>query len=287
VFSGALIGSNPRHFSNFALADRMYKWKNTFSDTGGTSGTDNSACWFLGDPGGQRNYIGFKSNTIDHLPTSSNGYMVIDTYQCKYVLIEGTALGTPSTAPQHLLFPKGAGCQEITVRANVASSPWGSDLINFYLGSDGSTGTPASTNQEMCWNTLVSTNTTADHSTVAVSINNAQNNSSPATVWSYRNTILGIPAIQDHAVNALTFTSDNDVIVHNATVSGLVGKWIAVNNSDGASVSRNPTSITAITYAINGVECQGNTSAGILDGSYLLTGSFRTSYLGLRGAEIA
>lgn len=42
---------------------------------------------------------------------------------------------------------------------------------------------------------------------------------------------------------------------------------------------------TGASVTNTGTECQG--TSGILNGSYLLTGTYRANYLGLRGAEIA
>lgn len=281
---------NPRCFTNQSAGNRLYKWNCKFDNPpAGTAGSgvwDNQACWFLGDPGAQRTYIGLINCTFSRLPPSGNGYMVIDTYNTKYMVVDENSFGAPnvSTGEQYAIFVKGGGNQEVSVRKNTWSQGWQTTLIDFYLGSDGS-GT-GSTHQEMCFNTLVQTSTTGWASQVA-GVNNAANNSVAAQAWSYRNTFYGTPVISYQTTNALTFTSENDAIVSDATATGAVGKWLSINSGDSLNAFRDPATIPAITYSIAGTECQGGSSAGILDGAYHLTGTFRSTYLGTRGAEIA
>jgi hypothetical protein len=226
--------------------------------------------------------------TFSRLPPGGNGYFTLDTYNSKYLIFDENNFTTPNSNPaqQYSIFIKGGGNQEISIRKNLMTTAWEPEeaILGLYLGDDG-TGTN-STDQEFCYNTLVNVNTAATWDSFSTLVNNAQNNSQPATVWSYRNTIVGIACITYQSVNVLTFTSQDDVIVHNATASGLTGKWIGANFAGAQNSFVNPTTIPSIVYSISGVECQGNTSAGILDGSNLLTGTFRTNYLYIRGAEI-
>lgn len=288
--SGPSAQQNPRCFTNQNAGNRLYKYNCSFDNPpAGTAGSgvwDNQACWFLGDPGSQRSYIGLLNCAFSRLPPSGNGYMVIDTYNCKYMVWEGNTFGAPnaSTGEQFAMFVKGGGNQEISVRRNTFSQGWATTNLCFYFGDDG-TGTN-STDQEMCYNTFVGTVSTGWNSIIN-QINNGQNNSQPVTAWSYRNTIVGTPTVSYQSVNVLTFTSQNDAIVTNSTASGATGKWLAVNFGDAQDAFRNPTTIPSVSYSISGTECQGSTSAGILDGGFLLTGSFRATYLGTRGAEIA
>jgi hypothetical protein len=292
--SGPSGVQNPRCFTNQSAGNRLVKWNCSFDNppqgTAGPGVWDNQACWFLGDPGAQRTYIGFIGCTFSRLPPSGNGYMMIDTYNCKYMVIDENNFGAPnaSTGEQYALFVKGGGNQEVSVRRNTwgfgGAAGWQTTLIGFYFGSDGS-GTN-SNNQEMCYNTIVQTTTSGDAS-VCVKINNAGNNSQPITAWSYRNTIYGTPTIAWQTANVATFTSQNDVIVCDSTATGATGKWLSSFGGDPANVFRNPANIPGITYSISGIECQGASTANIIDSSYKLQGSFRTSFLGLRGAEIA
>jgi hypothetical protein len=291
AFSGGPANvQNPRCFANLAVASRLYKWQCSFDNPpaglAGSGAWDNQACWFLGDPSAQRSYVALVGCTFSRLPPSGNGYMAVDCYNTKYMIVDENTFGAPNSATgeQCAMFIKGGGNQEISVRKNSFSQSWATSQINFAFGSDG-TGTH-STNQEACYNTLVIA-TLSGWDGILMMVNGAQNNTQPATAWSYRNTIHGIPAIAYQSVNVLTFTSDNDVIVHNATASGATGLWLGVNFGGRQDSFVNPATIPSIVYAINGVECQGNSSAGILDSNYLLTGTYRTNYLGLRGAEIA
>jgi len=133
---------------------------------------------------------------------------------------------------------------------------------------------------------VVQTSTTGWGS-ICSQVNNGANNSQAITAWSYRNTFFGTPCIAYQTTNTATFTTENDAVVSDATATGTTGKWFAINGGDPANTFRNPTTIPGITYTISGTECQGSSGAGILDANYLLTGTFRSSYLGLRGAEIA
>lgn len=282
--------ANPRYFWGNSVCHRSHIYNVSFDNppagTAGNTTWDNQACWFLWDPGAQRNYNALVGCTFSRLPPGGNGFMAIDTYQCKYLLFENNTFTVPhpNQGEQHALFVKGAGNNEVTVRGNTWQQGWNTSLIALYLGMDGTTG-GAPNNQEMCYNTLVQT-TTSGWAAINAIINAAQNNPNPATVWSYRNTMWGVPMIAYQSVNVLTFSSESDVIVHDSTATGVNGKWLAVNGADANNVFRNPATIPNITYTITGTECQGGTTAGILDASYKLTGSFRTSFLGLRGAEI-
>jgi hypothetical protein len=293
AFSGGPASvANPRCFANFSNASRMYKWACSFDNppagTAGSGAWDNQACWFLGDPGSQRSYIAFFGSAFSRLPPSGNGYMAIDCYNSKYLLFDENTFGAPhpSTGEQFTVFIKGGGNVEISLRKNLFSQGWApaGAQMGLYFGSDGTGG--QSTNQEFCFNTIVNTSLTG-WASMAAMVNLAQNNAFAHQAWSYRNTIYGIPAIVYGTANALTFSSESDAIVHDATASGITGKWMGVNFAGAANSFINPTTIPAITYSIAGTECQGGSGAGILDSGFLLTGAFRSSFLGLRGAEIA
>lgn len=282
-FTGALLGTNPRHFVANTAGSRLYMLNCSFSDNGGTSGTDNSACWFLPDPGGQRSYIAQIGCSFDHLPTSSNGYNAIVTYQCQYLLIRGNIYGDMAgISPQHSFYVKGSGNNNVSFRGNIWSVGTLTSL-GFAFGADGS-GSPASNNQEMTFNLILGTSAVANWTNFPIMINQAQNSSAPINMYSGRNTIFGLACIYNNIVNTLTFSSVNDVIVSNVT--GIVGLWVGVDFNTGATVFKDPRTITGITYSITGIECQGNSSAGILDASWNLANAFKTNYRTLRGREL-
>ena len=291
--SGPSAQLNPRCFTNQSAGDRLYKigcsFDNPPAGTAGSGAWDNQACWFLGDAGAQRKYCLVLNCTFSRLPAGGNGYMAYDLYNTAYFVSRANIFNAPgTTGQQYVMFHKGGGNVEHTAEQNVFAQAWtpANAQLGAYFGSDGSGG--QSTHQEFRYNTIVNSNTAATWNSFAMIVNNAQNNSFAHQFWSYRNTIVGIPMIAYGTVGTLDFTSINDVIVHNATATSLVGKWIGVNSGGSANTFINPTTIPNISsYSITGVECQGNTSAGILDASNLLTGTFRTTYLGLRGAEIA
>lgn len=89
----------------------------------------------------------------------------------------------------------------------------------------------------------------------------------PGTHWVYRNTVYGNLVARNSSGSNGPFILENNVVMARA----------------GVTVVKTGTSITN-----SGTECQGSASAGIINTStMLLIGTYRTNYLGLRGAEIA
>ncbi|EEF25751.1 conserved hypothetical protein [Ricinus communis] len=117
-------------------------------------------------------------------------------------------------------------------------------------------------NNEWCYNTVVSSGPS-----MAFNINYLGD--SPLTLWAYRNTVVGA-SIHIRYVSTTNgpFNIENNVIQASAQID-----WEAMDS--GAS-SR---------LVNTGTECQK--ASGVVDANYLLTGAYRTNYLGQRGAEIA
>ncbi len=252
--------ANSRFMNGLQLADRATVYDCYFyNGRNGTSANDNESCFFINSPtSGRRNYFAFINNTYDTLANGTNGFSAVDMYQCSYVVFQGNTLKNISSS--QVFWPK-VGCQYITARANtVEGGTWtfGTQMLHFFHSdTDGEEGGPG----ESCYNLIdmVGSNT---NTAFPLRVNGSPNAEFGAdTHWSYRNTYLG-GRIQCLFNGADAQYLELEVIVNERSPQ-YDGSWTVSNCLTGASADN------------------------IVDANGLLQGSYRTSYLGLRGHEIS
>ncbi len=224
----------------------------------GTSPSDNSTMFYFNAPGGSsyRNYIYIKGCSETNR-VSGNSFGITSMFVAQYVLLENNSC--TNSAGQTNYFLK-ASCADCTVRYNFASGNGGSP---YPMGDGCQNDGLASQNYEYAYNTIVNPLGNA-----ALSMNIQA--STCGTHWAYRNTIYGCINVETPTGNG-PFTMEN-----NAQQYASSGQPVQINYANSSL----PSNVTN-----TGTECQA--TSGVLDASYKLTGTYRTNYLGLRGAEIA
>lgn len=162
--------------------------------------------------------------------------------------------------------------QRWTRRCNyIDVGAWDDIALGTYCQVSSAGGT--NTHIEDCYNTITGTSSLA-----TLQYNNIYNDQGPdvGPHWCYRNTLYRIRLFPRNALTGHGPYAYEDNVVVNTSGSAF--------EFQGATASYTVGSANSGT----GVECHGITSAGIIDTATLaLTGAYRTSYLGTRGAEIA
>lgn len=295
---------NPRWFTSMQVTHRLTQAFCTFLNgragtaTGG--GDDNNSCFFLGNPGAVREYVLQSHCHFENLVGTNNGFSAIDTYSCRYALIQHNTYGTPaSPSSRHALWIKGGGNTYITVRENRWTQAWtgsgtGGGLVVFALGTDGIGTIPGY--QELCYNTIISTNKTTTTDVPAVTIATASQAGLRGPIWLYRNTVVGTYTIARTNIELSDVYIEDEVIVNDCTfyndISTVMSPQPAYRvsytwSSDPNNRFRDPALRPLMQqFVMTGIECHGKTTDNVLDSAYRLTGSYRTNWLGKRGAEI-
>lgn len=291
---------NPRWFASLSTNDRLAQTFCTFEDgDGGTLGDDNNSCLFLGAAGTVREYATQSHCSFQNLEAASNGFSSIDVYKTKYLVCQHNTFNVPNvSSSRYVIWIKGGASTYITVRDNHFTAAWGGTngaLISVYLASDG--GGVESGYQEFCYNTIISTNTSTTTDNAAIRVAGASQTGLRGPVWSYRNTILGTFVAARTPVELSIFSSENDIVINDCvlvdeskvTLSPQPDHKIAYTwSNDPTNIFRdieNRPSTTSV--VLSGLECHQDVAEGVLDGSYLLQGAYRTTYLGRRGSEIS
>ena len=224
---------------------------NTITDPGGTDapGT-NPALFFSGNNSPSwTEYIAFVDNDIQGTGFSS----VFLGYSTRYLVAERNTLG------------------------NSDLHGWSAKIRNQYWTIAGNTGIATNTSElfnasdyditdsiEVCWN-----NYSTSGNGMLFELGNGDTETGPTNIWSYRNTW----QMDHHQVHwdPVGMTVENDVIEYTTAAADPHG-WVWSNTADVGSYS--------------GEECVGR-GVNIVDANGLLTGTYRTNYLGLRGHEVA
>lgn len=278
---------NPRWVDSFTVSHRMIMDKCNI-DIGGRQGTvngDNISCYFLGNGGGVRNHCSQTRCNFTNFKGLSNGWSSSDTYATEYFLCESNTFdvqNTPTTVGA-VLWVKGTGSRYQTIRRNRLLNPWSGYVLDVYLANVSETDN-ATGDIEICYNKLRGP-TTQSTDNIVFSLGRSSQAGARAPIWSYRNSIEGNVAIWDRDFS-FTFSSENDVIITNATYTSKPAHNILGRDSNTAdNVWVNPNTRSALTLSITGIECHGTTSDNIVNSSLELIGS-NVSYLGTRGAQI-
>lgn len=254
TITGAQQSSNPvaLNFAQYIAmsnANRTLFDSMTFTQTGAVTSGDNPACIFFGDDNPCVD-MAITNCTFDGL----DGFFAAQIYDIQYSIIERNTLKNLVTRGAFYL--KLAATTDNSVRNNVGILNNATPLVRV---SDYA----SVTRTEVCWNNFKS-------STYSILFGEG-NNWGTDICWGYRNTIqaTGVAAAMKVGGSVVVATIENSVLVHNSTIYtdgieniGFTGTLNQSNNLQTAS--------TAYTDA-NGA----------------LTGTYRTSYLGLRGYEVA
>jgi hypothetical protein len=162
-----------------------------------------------------------------------------------------------------------------TVRANVCiTSP---DFQVFSTGNQSNSDGPSG-NLEICYNLFIdlTAGTTGALSTRA---NAAAFNLADTSEWWYRNTVLGVMNVWFIPGNG-PYVYENNAVQYGTNYTG--GLYYIDPNGSGNWINTQPFP-NGVTNS--GTGCQA--ASGVLDlTTYELTGTYRTKYLGARGAEV-
>jgi len=306
-----------RPFPNF---NRYYLWNCTATGNPQiTAGTNNDGWLSLSSTGvaTSQQYVMMLGCTGSGFTGSSgagnNAYFDLETYSAQYVLVEDHTFGQTAQAigtgnrGRARIFIKGGGNHDWSIRRCKTNGAVSNNIIDFYCGADGFN-TPSG-NIEACYNTFANTETSKWSATVTSLYTGSVNgNLGGIPYWSYRNTYVGVlNAAQQTSNTAVRLVStENDVSINDVvslttdtynastaltqyrmfanTAAGGTDLW---HKLGGSSSGASDNTWTQVTLTYSGLECHQNSAAGVLDGSYKLTGIYRTNYLGTRGAEIA
>jgi hypothetical protein len=225
----------------------------------GSVGGDVTTGFFFDSPGTgvYRTYIYFNECTESGRSGSGgNAYSLLATYVCRYVLIERCTVSSGATQDIYLK----ASTRDATVRANSITNSGASGTgAALATGCQVDSGL-ANQDFEYCYNTIDA----PDYGALTFNYGYF----SPGQHWAYRNSIRG--RIWLRADGAGPYTLEQNAIENDTTDGG---------GNAQVSTQGSPT------YTNTGTECQA--ASGVFDSGLLLTGTYRTNYLGTRGAEIA
>lgn len=221
----------------------------------GTVGGDVTTSIFWDSPGTgvYRQYLYICDSTeLGRNSTGGNAYTLFAAYVCQHLLVERCTTSSSATNDLYLK----ASCADSTIRyCNVTNDGTGGSGSGLSTGCQVDAGLQT-LNIEICYNTVKMIGKGA------ITLNYGF--FTPGVHWAYRNTVYGQIYIRN-GNTAGPYILDNNVIQNPSP---------QVGNQGGAGAITN-----------NGTECQA--ASGVIDTTtLLLTGTFRTNYLYLRGAEI-
>jgi len=251
----------------------------------GTNNGDNVSCFFLGDSGGipSRTFIALTRCEFFGFAGVSNGWSAIDCYGTENLVIEENIfhdqMSSSSTAG--VIWIKGARNKNITIRRNETSDTWSGSFLDIYLGNVAATD-DITGNIEICYNKLRGSD---NHDDAVLQVARASQSGARLPVWSYRNSVYGRYFVNYRSF-AVSFTSENDVVIHNHTNSDAF-KIYVFDSNDAWNVYRPLSYMASLTDSVTGYEVHKLPSDNAVDANLNLQGSYRTSYLGTRGAEVA
>ena len=251
----------------------------------GTNNGDNVSCFFLGDAGTVPSRACLAQTRCDFLGFAGvgNGWSAIDCYGTENLVIEENTFHgqMSSTTTAGVIWIKGARNKNISIRRNETTDTWSGSFLDIYLGNtapiDNITG-----NIEFCYNKLRGSDIYSD---ALVQIARSDQTGARLPVWSYRNTVYGRYFINNRNYS-VTFTSENDVVIHNHTNADPFKIYVVWVN-DPSNVYRPLSFMASLTASVTGYEVHKLPSDNALDASLNLQGSYRTNYLGTHGCEVS
>lgn len=251
TFVGMGASSGYGHQATWRLygnSSRSVFFENTFeSQAGPAASGQNPSHVFLDGVSD----IGIVGNTINNLTGASGGSSMFmsETYNTSRVVFENNTI---SGVDQYsiVIYPKN-GNQTMTIRRNtgIASNAGRFVRIDTY---------GASSDIEICWNNWKSTG-------LAVGTG-LQTNALSGAIYDYRNTYQAAYSLMETTASG-AWNATRNVVVHNGTYTQGYGL-------SGSAVTITRTELLAAT-------------SGLVDSTGALTGTDRTTYLGVRGYEVA
>lgn len=216
----------------------------------GTDPTDNPTSVMAFSGNTYRQYLSIVDCSENGRSGGGQAYALHSLYTCQYVVIQGCQVQASADA---IAYAKGS-CASVSIRDNDFYATGGASLAT---GCQIEQGNKAFGPWEACYNRLRG----------IVHLNYGSFSSSLVEEhYFYRNTVEGVVDIrQENTSGVGPYYVENNVVVTNTT----------------------PRVDTGSQVTITGSEVHVGTSAGAIDSSGLLAGSYRTSYLGTRGHEIA
>jgi hypothetical protein len=264
ITSGPASSSNFRHFYMGQQCDRVTGFEidapNVWS--GSSTPDDNATLFFFnGLSGGMRSYQYFRAVTETNRGAGNCGGVFV-AFSCQYLLAEFCTTSGSSGGTD--LFPKDS-CLDFDIRYCTLRRTDGAFVTGTYCQTAHGF---ATTRIQFSYCFLdVGTDVNAGW------VSNLQQASSGAgTHWFFRNTCRGPISINTDGAGQGPFVIEKNAIHCNTAVVNPVTNTF-LNTAPGPNTT------------VSNTECHG--SAVINTTTLLLTGSYRTNYLGLRGAEIA
>lgn len=225
----------------------------------GSSPVNNATILFFNATSSYRNYIYINGCSETNRSGSGNQFGITSMFTAQYVLIENCSCTNAACQTNYFLKSSVA---DATMRYNLATA---ADDTTYPMGTGCQNDSLASQNYEICYNTIVR----PQGGDAALSLNIQADTC--GTHWVYRNSVISSINCEDVTGNG-PFTCENNAIM---ATSG--NNPVLINYANSAL----PGNVTN-----TGTECQA--SSGVLSlTTYLLIGTYRATYLGQRGAEIA
>jgi hypothetical protein len=278
---------SPRWFSSDSESSYLHM-DNCVFDVSGKSGTnngDNVSCLFLGDSGATPSRTNVSQTRCDFLGFVGvgNGWSAIDCYGTENLVIEKNTFHNQlsSTTTAGVIWIKGLRNKNISIRQNETTDTWSGNVVDIYLGNTGGIDSVTG-NIEICYNKFRGSD---NHDDAVLQIARASQSGIRLPVWSYRNTIVGRYFInqRDYSV---TFSSENDVVIHNHTNSD-PHKIYVFSENDAWNTYRSLSYMSTLTASVTGYEVHKLPSDNSVDANLNLQGTYRTNYLGSHGAEVS
>lgn len=228
----------------------------------------------LGQAGSNRKYISQTRCEFDGFrQAGANGWSAIDTFGTSWFVVEGNSFTNQfsGTTSSGVIWVKGAGSIYGDIRRNTFDASFTAYVIDIYIAAVADS---ASGNIDVSYNLI--------NGSGGISFLRASQSYIRLPVWSRRNTVRQSGVYLFNWGYAATVNSASDVIQSTYTTTDA---WKVYRKDTNAPPYEKPlTSTTNITYSVTNYECQQN--SGVIDSNGLLTGLYRTNYLGRRGHEI-
>lgn len=201
----------------------------------------------------------------------TNNTIMLTAYKSQYGCVE--LCSCTGTVEQNYGFRLKLGNSDWTIRENLCVSTQGFAMgTSDFTGSGGESTVP-NANVEYCFDTVVG-------NAVATLFFNQAADATATNHYAYRCSIIGCGGVYP-AASAGPFAFSNNAIQY-----GTAAQAITFNSGSGWVGGTLPSTIT--NDGTQNGNSRAQASSGVLDAAtYLLTGTYRTTYLGTDGAEIA
>lgn len=272
--------ANPRFFSTLSTLGNLHQDNIEFDINGrlGTVNNDNISCMFLGDSGTNRTKVSQTRCDFLRFSGAANGWSCIDMYRTQNAVIERNRFlnQISPTGSGANLWIKGLQNRYVDIRKNYFDSSWSGYALDVYLANDGNNYVTGDV--DVCYNLLLG-------STTGIQIARASQLGSRLPVWTRRNTIVnaGIIVYTRAAESTEKTVESRSDVVQTTTSTTDPFKMFCHDSALGTPIQPLSYAPYCFLNCLN-YECHGN--SGIVDANGLLTGSYRTNYLGRRGHEI-